>query len=81
MFGGLQIFTVAADTVWTPDVIFYDAVEIKYSSYSQQLITYDGTVVAHTATMTTTLTCQMRVKYFPFDTQVNNYSCFRRKEA
>ena len=67
--------TVPAGTFWTPDVIFLDVVETKYSSYSHQMIHAAGLVIPITTTASITLMCQMKVKYFPFDTQASYKKC------
>ena len=75
-FGGLEIVTLPADTVWTPDLIFYDATELQFNAYERQMIHYSGMIVPTTTLATMKLTCQQQVKYFPFDTQVTSLCLF-----
>ena len=60
-------------TVWTPDVIFHETVDIVFSVYENQQITSTGMVSAITSGLNIQLTCSFDVRLFPFDAQVSTF--------
>ena len=57
-------------TVWSPDIVSFDATEEIFDAYNRQTISYDGIVVAKSSTVNVKVTCSIEVKYFPYDSQV-----------
>lgn len=72
---GVDYVLVPEGTVWTPDLLFYDAVKVDYDAFSSQGISNDGTVTARTSSMTFQIACPWNALYFPFDSQVKRTYC------
>ena len=49
---------------------FLEATEVVYKSFDGQYIFYNGLVVPDSGVVNVKLTCNIRVRLFPFDTQV-----------
>ena len=58
------------NTVWTPDILFYETSKVDYDLYLDQQIQYFGMVIAKSTIINIKLTCTFNVQFFPFDTQV-----------
>ena len=68
---GIFAVTLPENTLWTPDIVFFDATDVSYDAYSNQTIFFQrGLVIAKSTTVNLKLTCSMTVRYFPYDTQV-----------
>ena len=61
------------DTVWTPDIVFYQTAKVEYDLYLDQQIQHFGMVISKSTIINIKLTCSFNVRLFPFDTQVRLY--------
>ena len=52
-------------------MVFPGLAGIDHEEFYGQAIYYDGMVVAKTSVMTIRVYCQLKFRYFPFDSQVN----------
>ena len=67
---GVQDFRLPIDQIWKPDILLYNSVGENFDPSYPTLakISYDGTVNWLPPAMVTT-SCQVNVRYFPFDRQ------------
>ena len=72
-YGGISAVSLPENTLWVPDIVFFDATEVVDEVYTQQTIYNFGLVIAKSSTVNMKLTCDVKVRYFPFDTQVRQF--------
>ena len=70
---GIYFIDLPPYTLWTPDIVPFDETDIIYQNFDRQSITFAGLVVAKSSTVNVKLTCDIHVKYFPYDKQVCSY--------
>ncbi|XP_072030668.1 neuronal acetylcholine receptor subunit beta-4-like [Amphiura filiformis] len=72
VYGGITQIQMPVSNVWVPDITMYSSVNSEYERYKEDTIitvNHDGLVRWLTPAIYTS-SCLIRVRYFPFDTQV-----------
>ncbi|XP_063724371.1 neuronal acetylcholine receptor subunit non-alpha-3-like [Symsagittifera roscoffensis] len=67
---GRKVLIFHQRTSWSADIIMYDAVEIIFESFNQQLVQVDfGVVSCWSSAVTVKVACSFDVTFFPYDEQ------------
>ena len=69
---GPYMVAFATKTVWSPDLIPIDVTKSNLDANNDQFILYDGTVIATATGLNVEFACPLKMRQFPFDTQVGH---------
>ncbi|XP_072021489.1 neuronal acetylcholine receptor subunit alpha-6-like [Amphiura filiformis] len=69
-YDGIKRFNAPITSIWTPDIVLRDSADSEITKpNSRAQIFFDGTIIWY-AQVIYTASCNVKVRWFPFDTQV-----------
>ncbi|XP_013406815.1 acetylcholine receptor subunit beta-like 1 isoform X3 [Lingula anatina] len=69
-YGGISSIRVPMDKVWTPDIVLFNNADGKYQTdYRSNVVVYEDGTMLHVPPAIFKSSCEIDVKYFPFDEQ------------
>ncbi|KAK7486197.1 hypothetical protein BaRGS_00022520 [Batillaria attramentaria] len=68
-YGNVSVIRIPYDSLWLPDIVLYNSAHITSESVSTNVIVTAGGNVTWLSMVIVKSSCDIDVKYFPFDTQ------------